>query len=253
MYTKVICPQIHGQTSFSNTGSCSALVNYLNKENLDKPLAEKELYFNTERNNVTSHEVIEVIDGNRKGLSKRTPKFHSLVIAPDIQELQHIQNNSDELKKYARDVMEVYARNFNLKNGEKLSADDLIWFGKVELFRKEKEAEGDMHVHIIVSARDKSQSITLNPNTNNKSRFNRVNFALKSEKAFDIRFHYERKQSRLYVHQTNRYGSFDDKLKLHSEKNKLKQIAKIPLEKGSVVNFEVEESNAKRKRRNISR
>ncbi|MDH6357135.1 DUF5712 family protein [Parabacteroides sp. PF5-9] len=253
MYTKVICPGIHGRTSFANTGSCSALVNYLNKENKDKPLIEKEMFFNQERNNITSYEVIKAIDGNRKGLSKRTPKFHSLVIAPDKSELQHIKNNPDALKEYVRDVMELYAQNFNLKDGRKLSADDLVWFGKLEYFRKNKDSKEDMHVHIVVSARDKSQTITLNPNVNNKQRFNRVNFSFNSEKAFDLRFSYERKKSLLFTHQTNRYGSFDDKKKLYYEQNKSHKAIESHLSSIVSINFEVEEANNKRRKRKLSR
>jgi hypothetical protein len=54
MYTKVINPAKHGKVAFSNTGSCVALVNYLNKENREFQLVDNELFFDQYRNNVTS-------------------------------------------------------------------------------------------------------------------------------------------------------------------------------------------------------
>lgn len=42
MYIKIINPQVHGKTVYGNTGSCSRMANYLNKENEHKKSTEKE-------------------------------------------------------------------------------------------------------------------------------------------------------------------------------------------------------------------
>lgn len=90
------------------------------------------------------------------------------------------------MKDYTRAVMEQYAQTFNLPNGKQLSSDDLVWFAKLEHMRNGELSANSMHIHIIVSARDRSQSITLNPNINNRNRFNRVQFYLKSERVFIV-------------------------------------------------------------------
>lgn len=217
MYTKVINPAKHGKAAFSNTGSCAALVNYLNKENRESLLVDNELFFDQYRNNVTSSEVLQAIDSNHKGLKRNTPKFHSLVIAPTVQELYHIRQSTENMKEYTRAVMEEYAKNFNLANGKQLSSDDLVWFAKLERMRKGELTAGSMHIHIIVSARDRSQSITLNPNINNRNRFNRVQFSINSERVFDKMFEFQRKESLLLNHQVFKYGSFSQKLCLYQE------------------------------------
>lgn len=217
MYTKVVNPAKHGKATFSNTGSCAALVNYLNKENRESQLMDNELFFDQYRNNVTSSEVLQAIDNNHKGLKRNTPKFHRLVIAPTVQELYHIRQSTENMKEYTRTVMEEYAENFNLANGRQLSSDNLVWFAKLERLRKGELTAGSMHIHIIVSARDKSQSITLNPNINNRNRFNRVQFSMNSERTFDKMFGFKRKESLLLNHQVFRYGSFSEKLSLYQE------------------------------------
>lgn len=252
MYTKVINPAKHGKVAFSNKGSCAALVNYLNKENREFQLLDNELFFDQYRNNVTSKEVLEAIDNNHKGLKRNTPKFHSLVIAPTVQELYHIRQCTENMKEYTRAVMEEYAKNFNLANGRQLSSEDLVWFAKLERMRKGELMAGSMHIHIIVSARDKSQSITLNPNINNRNRFNRVKFSMNSERAFDKMFGFKRKESLLFNYQIFRYGSFSEKLSLYQENMKYREAKEaihniIGIFQG--LDYGNEQDNARKRRR----
>lgn len=252
MYTKVINPAKHGKVAFSNTGSCAAMVNYLNKENREFQLVDNELFFDQYRNNVTSKEVLEAIDNNHKGLKRNTPKFHSLVIAPTVQELYHIRQCTENMKEYTRAVMEEYAKNFNLANGRQLSSEDLVWFAKLERMRKGELTAGSMHIHIIVSARDKSQSITLNPNINNRNRFNRVKFSMNSERAFDKMFGFKRKESLLFNYQIFRCGSFSEKLSLYQENMKYREAKEaihniIGIFQG--LGYGNEQDNARKRRR----
>ncbi|MBD8348958.1 hypothetical protein E2605_19000 [Dysgonomonas capnocytophagoides] len=252
MYTKIINPAVHGKTAYSNTGSCGALVNYLNKENADYQLVDRELFFNHESYNITSNEVLQAIDNNHKGLRRNTPKFHSLVIAPTAQELYHIRQSTEKMKEYTRAVMEQYAKSFNLPNGKKLSSHDLVWFAKLEHKRNGEYSANSMHIHIIVSARDKSQSITVNPNINNRDRFNRVQFYMNSERVFDNMFGFKRKESLLYNHQINKHGSFSEKLSLCQENLKHREAKEaihniVGIFQG--LDYENEQDNARRRRR----
>lgn len=252
MYTKVINPAKHGKVAFSNTGSCAALVNYLNKENKESLLVDNELFFDQYRNNVTSSEVLQAIDSNHKGLKRNTPKFHSLVIAPTVQELYHIRQSTENMKEYTRAVMEEYAKNFNLANGKQLSSDDLVWFAKLERMRKGELTAGSMHIHIIVSARDRSQSITLNPNINNRNRFNRVQFSMNSERAFDKMFEFQRKESLLLNHQIFRYGSFSEKLNLYQENLRYQEAKEAILNVVGIfqgLDYGNEQDNSKKRKR----
>lgn len=252
MYTKIINPAKHGKVAYSNAGSCTALVNYLNKENREFQLIDNELFFDQHRNNVTSNEILQTIDSNHKGLRRDTPKFHSLVIAPTAQELYHIKQSTEAMKDYTRAVMEQYAQSFNLANGKKLSSADLIWFAKLEHMRNGEFSANSMHIHVIVSARDKSQSITLNPNINNRNRFNRVQFYLKSEKAFDEMFGFNRKESLLLNHQIQRYGSLSEKLVLYQEKtthSKAREAIDNVARVFQGLNYDNEQDNIRKKRR----
>ncbi|WP_101688934.1 DUF5712 family protein [Dysgonomonas massiliensis] len=252
MYTKIINPAKHGKVAYSNAGSCVALVNYLNKENREFQLIDNELFFDQHRNNVTSNEVLQAIDSNHKGLRRNIPKFHSLVIAPTAQELYHIKQSTEAMKDYTRGVMEQYAQSFNLANGQKLSSEDLTWFAKLEHMRNGEFSANSMHIHVIVSARDKSQSITLNPNINNRNRFNRVQFYLKSEKAFDKMFGFNRKESLLLSHQIQRYGSLSEKLVLYQENTNLLKVQEAIHNVASVfqgLNYDNEQENIRKRRR----
>jgi hypothetical protein len=262
MYIKVINPQKHGSIAYKNTGSCQRLVNYLNKENMDKNLEERELFFNQNSDNISSNTVVQTIDNNKKGVAKGRAVFHSLVIAPDKEELNHIKHSPSLLKSYTTRVMEQYVANFRLQNNQTLSINDLVWFGKLEFYRNNAYDNHDnMHVHIIVSTRDANQKISLSPNTNDKSRFNRVNFALNSEKAFDFHFGYKRDSSRLYQHQIRMHGSISERISMsdfHSHQEEQMESREqdhfsslnIPITTlSSVTNDDTQKKKSKKKRK----
>lgn len=109
-----------------------------------------------------------------------------------------------------------------------------------------------MHIHIIVSARDKSQSITLNPNINNRNRFNRVQFYLKSEKAFDKIFGFNRKESLLLNHQIHKYGSLSEKLVSYQEKIthfKAQEAIHNVVDVFQDLNYDNEQENIRKRKR----
>ena len=133
MYVKVINPKTHGKKAYNNSGSCAALVNYLCKEDKGNGL-EKELFFSHDSDHVPSIDVVQCIDNNCAIIDKDEAKFYSLVVAPRPDEMEHIKNDKERLKAYVRDTMDIYAQNFNKKDGtsKNLTGKDLVYFAKIE-------------------------------------------------------------------------------------------------------------------------
>lgn len=228
MFIKVINPKKDGKKRYNNTGSCIPLVNYLSKEDKAKAL-DKELYFNHHRDRITSKEVISTIDNNSPLIGKKEAKFYSLVIAPRPDEMQHLKNDKARLKAYVRDVMNIYAQNFNRKNGnnKNLTGSDIVYFAKLEEYRyykgtdsevkegKAKQGEplpGDnTHIHIVVSRMDKTKTIKLSPLANSKKLFNRESFKLKSCEHFDKYYRYTGSGKELEKHIVMRDGTIQER------------------------------------------
>src|ERR1035437_316886 len=224
MYIKVINPKTHGKNEYTNSGSCSGLVNYLRKEDKDKGLG-KEFYFSHDKDHVLSIDVIRSIDNNCPGIVKGEARFYSLVVAPRPDEMDHIGNDKARLKQYVRDTMDIYAGNFNGKNGtsKNLSGGDLVYYAKLEenryykgtdeAVKQRKAKQGDVmpgdntHVHVIVSRTDKSKIIKLSPLVNSKKLFSRENFKMNSCKHFDVNYLYKGAGKELEKHIVMRDGS----------------------------------------------
>lgn len=203
--------------SSGNTGSCTQLVRYLEKENENK-LYDKEFFFSQSKECVLSHEVIQAIDSNKQGLRKDEAKFYSIVIAPSEKELEHIGNSQEALKAYTRSAMEAYAENFN----KGLSSQDLVWFAKIEHERAykgleeipEDKKQGDLkeglqtHIHVVVSRKTADNTKKISPLANQRGTeittgkgqkvtagFDRENFKQSCENLFDESFDYARPEN----------------------------------------------------------
>lgn len=213
------------RTVGSNAGSCGGLVDYLEKENRLKAPSEQEYWFNQQRNDIRPHEVRQEIDANTAKLKKTEAKFYLINISPSQQELQHLGNDPQKLKAYARGVMAEYAANFQ----KGLGADDVKWYGKVEYQRAykwtdaavregikqrgEEKAGLQMHVQIIVSRKDMQNQRLLSPLTNHRGQgkspehgqkfgqFNRVAFKERSEAVFDQQTGYRRELAESFRYQ----------------------------------------------------
>lgn len=243
MFIKVINPKKDGKKTYNNTGSCIPLVNYLSKEDKAKML-ERELYFNHQRDRVSSKEVITTIDNNSPLVAKKETRFYSLVIAPRPDEMEHLKNDKAKLKAYVRDVMDIYAQNFNRKNGDNknLTGNDIVYFAKLEEYRyykgtdteviEGKAKQGDpmpgdnTHIHVIVSRMDKSKTIKLSPLANNKKLFSREDFKLKSCEHFDKYYRYTGSGKELEKHIVMRDGTIEERkayiLKEYEQRKALK-------------------------------
>jgi hypothetical protein len=196
MYAKIINPKTNGRKVYNNAGSSLRCANYLSKE--AKEAGGEATFFGSpgapER---TAAEAVALLDGNVKGLKKDDPKFHSLVLSPSIDELIHIGNDKKALEKYTQNVMDLYAKNFQLKEGRQLGEKDLIWVATIHQERKnrgtdegpagEKKDGLQTHIHIMVSARDAAQKITLNP-LGRAERFNRVQFQAEANTQIEVQF-----------------------------------------------------------------
>lgn len=216
-----------------NKGSSARLVNYLEKENNEKDIAEQEYFFSADRNKCNKYEVISQIDNNakRQGLEKKDDRFYSIIISPSKNELSHIGNDSQKLREYTRDVMKNYASGFNNSKGENrgVGSKDLVWYAKIETERKYnfdspevklgvakngELKEGDQrHIHIVVSRCEgrnnrhvldvskghaKEKTTQLSPLVKNRQIFCRDDFYKANEQTFDKKFDYRRSKEESY-------------------------------------------------------
>ncbi|MFD2719696.1 DUF5712 family protein [Hymenobacter monticola] len=196
MYAKVINPATNGRKVYNNAGSSQRCASYLAKE--AKEAGGEATFFGAPGTEPkTAAEVVETLDGNVKGLGKDDPKFHSLVLSPSTDELLLIGNDPKALEHYTQNVMDLYAKNFTLKNGKELGESNLVWAATIHQERKnrgtdegvqgEKKEGLQTHVHVMVSARDADQKITLNP-LGRADRFSRVQFQAEAVTQMEVQF-----------------------------------------------------------------
>ena len=202
MYVK-----IHSSKKDNNRGSCNNLINYLEKENLEKDVLNQEKFFDQNNSDVSFYSTQASIDNNKGKLGKDETKFYMISVNPSKDELRHIgrkvsgrdiknishltaielERYEEALKDYTRVVMDDYAKNFN----RGLSGENLVYFGKVEhtryhgrdsvevkegLYKAGEKKEGlQTHLHVVVSRMDESKRIRLSPMANAKNSKNIIN------------------------------------------------------------------------------
>ena len=122
------------QTLGKNYSQSSAdFVKYLEKENQGLEQEAMEHFFNQYGDEISAEEVVREIDGNTAKLKKNEPKFYSITVSPSKFELRRLQNNSEDLKRYTRELMKDYVASFNREiNGRPISVDDIKYFAKIE-------------------------------------------------------------------------------------------------------------------------
>lgn len=113
--------------------SASDFVEYLEKENQGLNQEEMELFFNQYGEKISAKEVVREIDGNSAKLKKTEPKFYSITLNPSKYELQRLQNYSEDLRKYTREVMKDYVASFNREiKGRHVTVADIKYYAKIE-------------------------------------------------------------------------------------------------------------------------
>ncbi len=232
----------------NNKGSCGQLVGYLEKENrnaMDEG-RENEFWFNNLQEDITPQEVRIKIDNNIAKLSRSDAKFFLVNISPSPGEIAYLKEQfgekgaEEELKKYAANVMDAYARNFKRPGIE--SGKELLWYGKLERNRYyhhadeevkqgmvksgERKTGEQMHIQIIVSRKDIANKVKLSPMNTSRGRnqqhseklgqFDRVSFKESGELLFDRMFNYDRqlKDSMNYA-LTMKNGNAEQKRAIH--------------------------------------
>ncbi|WP_127142135.1 MobB family relaxase [Flagellimonas marinaquae] len=120
-------------------GSARDFVNYLEKENEGKSLEEQEHFFNQTEHDIDAERVIAEIDANTAKLSKRDPKFYSMMVSPSQAELRHIGNDPEKLRQYTRELMKTYAAAFY--RDREVTVRDILYFAKLERERTYSEKD----------------------------------------------------------------------------------------------------------------
>ncbi|MCM4173454.1 mobilization protein [Arenibacter sp. TNZ] len=125
-----ITPQKSGGTY---SQSSADFVGYLEKENRGLEQEQMEHFFNQYGDEISAEEVVKDIDGNGAKLKKTEPKFYSITVSPSKYELNRLQNSSEDLKKYTRELMKDYVASFNREiNGRPITIDDIKYYAKIE-------------------------------------------------------------------------------------------------------------------------
>lgn len=108
-------------------------VSYLEKENEGKSQDRIEHFFNQYEEEISSKEVIYDIDTNTSKLKKIEPKFYSITVSPSQYELKQLQNHSESLRSYTREIMKDYAKAFNREiDGKPITVSDIKYYAKIE-------------------------------------------------------------------------------------------------------------------------
>lgn len=120
-------------------GSARDFVKYLEKENEGKSPEDRELFFNQTENNIDADRVVAEIDANTSKLSKKDPKFYSIMVSPSQAELKHIGNDPKKLRQYTRELMKTYAASFY--RDREVRVGDILYFAKLERERTYSEKD----------------------------------------------------------------------------------------------------------------
>jgi hypothetical protein len=105
----------------------------LEQENLMGEAIATEHFFNQFGDKFSAEEVVNDIDGNTAKLKTTEPKFYSITVSPSKYELSSLQNNSEDLKKYTRELMKDYVASFNREiNGRPITINDIKYYAKIE-------------------------------------------------------------------------------------------------------------------------
>ncbi|TDN93332.1 hypothetical protein DET49_10458 [Salegentibacter sp. 24] len=131
-----ITPQKLGGNYSQSSGD---FVCYLEKENEGLKSSEMEHFFNQYDDEISAEKVVKEIDDNTAKLKKTEPKFYSITVSPSKYELNRLQNSSEDLKRYTRELMKDYVASFNREiNGRPIRIEDIKYYAKIEHQRRFK-------------------------------------------------------------------------------------------------------------------
>ena len=129
MYITITAQKLGGNYSQSSAD----FVGYLEKENEGLEQRDMEHFFNQYGDEISAEDVVKEIDGNTAKLEKHEPRFYSITVSPSKYELRKLQNSSEDLKRYTRELMKDYVASFNREiKGRPVSIDDIKYYAKIE-------------------------------------------------------------------------------------------------------------------------
>jgi len=129
MYITITPQKMGGNYSKSSAD----FADYLEKENQGLEQQNMEHFFNQYGDEISAEEVVKEIDGNTAKLEKHEPRFYSITVSPSKYELRKLQNSSEDLKRYTRELMKDYVASFNREiKGRPVIIDDIKYYAKVE-------------------------------------------------------------------------------------------------------------------------
>ena len=129
MYITITPQKMGGNFSKSSAD----FVGYLEKENQGLEQHEMEHFFNQYGDEIYAEEVVKEIDGNTAKLENHEPRFYSITVSPSKYELRKLQNSSEDLKRYTRELMKDYVASFNREiKGRPVNIDDIKYYAKIE-------------------------------------------------------------------------------------------------------------------------
>ena len=210
-----------GSGTYSNSGSCSNVIDYLEHEDKKQLQEGKEIepFFNNKSENINASEIILKIDQNKGQLTKTDAKFFVVTISPSESEILAMgktqAEQSQNFKEFIKnEVADKYAENFK----KDLKKEDLMYYSKIHIERKGQH-QNDMHAHIVISRKTHDNRIKISPQSNHRGTgkgavrggFDRVNFFNIIENSFDNKFKFERDIKKSFDYQNAmKNGSIKD-------------------------------------------
>ncbi|MDO8886191.1 DUF5712 family protein [Candidatus Oleimmundimicrobium sp.] len=228
MFIKFDKPKTDSKGKLASSGSSSAFVNYLGKE--DEIHIEQgeqpEQWFSNGRDECHPAEVRAAIDSDHQGIGRNEGKFATGSINPTEEEWKALGNTEAErlnnFKSWIqKDFNQEFAGNFKKLNkaGKEviIEPQNVKMYYKVEYDRyhtgRDQEVkmglkwqgepkEGfNVHCHFIVGRKTSDGRNRISPTTNNRKEFDRDRLTLRTEQSFDQKTGYERplKESYQYM------------------------------------------------------
>ena len=228
MFIKFDKPKTNSKGKLASSGSSSAFVNYLGKE--DEIHIEQgeqsEQWFSGGRDECRPAEVRSSIDSDHQGIGRNEGKFATGSINPTEQEWKALgKTETERLENFKswiqKDFNQEFAGNFKKldKAGKEVTIgpENVKMYYKVEHDRyyngRDQEVktglklqgeakEGlNVHCHFIVGRKTADGRNRISPTTNNRKEFDRDRLTLRTEQSFDQKTGYERplKESYQYM------------------------------------------------------
>ena len=228
MFVKFDKPKTDSKGRLANSGSSSAFVNYLGKE--DEIHIEQgeqpEQWFSNGRDECHPAEVRAAIDSDHQGIGKNEGKFATGSINPTEEEWKALGSTEEErLNNFKSWIQKDFNQEFagNFKKLDKAGKEVIIEPQNVKMYYKveydryhtgrdqevkmglkwqgEPKEGFNVHCHFIVGRKTADGRNRISPTTNNRKEFDRDRLTLRTEQSFDQKTGYERplKESYQYM------------------------------------------------------